>query len=172
MSRRATAIISGFVSRDSAPEGGVVGRAARSAPRLRALRQTPWVAEAEPMAEVVLATSRVGRPAIGAQNSVQYIPLTAFTMAGLPVLVPVSYDAPWGGSGYGSSSSSMSWTMINVCPNQGQADCHLLGFPDGTHALIDAGEGYDAHGAAVSYLEKAGIKHIELVVLSHVHWDH
>jgi competence protein ComEC len=62
--------------------------------------------------------------------------------------------------------------MINVCPDQGQADCHLLEFSDGTHALIDAGEGYDAKGAALAYLQAAGIRHIELVVLSHVHWDH
>jgi len=93
-------------------------------------------------------------------------------MAGLPVLVPVTYATPWGGSRYGVPSSNMSWTMINVCPNQGQADCHLLEFPDGTHVLIDAGEGYDARGAVVRFLENAGIKHIELVVLSHVHWDH
>ena len=150
----------------------MVGWAARSTPRIRALRQTPLLVEAEPTVDAVLATPRVGRPVTRTEAIIQYIPFPAFTTVGLPVLVPVSYEAPWGGFGYGSSSSSMSWTMINVCPNQGQADCHLLEFPDGAHALIDAGEGYDAHGAAVSYLEKAGIKHIELVVLSHVHWDH
>ena len=64
------------------------------------------------------------------------------------------------------------WTMINVCPAHGQADCHLLEFPDGSHALIDAAEGFDAHGASVAFLQKAGIQRLELVVLSHVHWDH
>jgi competence protein ComEC len=62
--------------------------------------------------------------------------------------------------------------MINVQGVQGQADCHLLELPGGTHVLIDAAEGWDAKGAALTYLQAHKIKHLDLVVISHVHWDH
>ncbi|MFT3784113.1 MAG: MBL fold metallo-hydrolase [Nibricoccus sp.] len=64
------------------------------------------------------------------------------------------------------------WTMINVSPRVGQADCHLVQFPTGKNVLIDAGEGWDAHGAALGYLQSAAITHLDLVVLTHMHWDH
>jgi competence protein ComEC len=69
-------------------------------------------------------------------------------------------------------SQDTRWTMINVEGAQGQADCHLIEFPDGTKALIDAAEGWDAKGAALAYLQAHKIKHLDLVVLSHLHWDH
>lgn len=63
--------------------------------------------------------------------------------------------------------------MINVCPGQAQADCHLLEFPDGTKVLIDAGEGVDApHHIILPRLLQKGIRHIALVVISHFHKDH
>jgi competence protein ComEC len=64
------------------------------------------------------------------------------------------------------------WTMINVTPNEYQADCHLLEFPDGSNVLIDAADGTDAPGAAQAFLKKRGIKHLSLVVISHFHMDH
>lgn len=101
--------------------------------------------------------------------------LTLFPVAhlsGLSPLFPFGIVASCASGGAGYTPPPMIWTMINVCPGQGQADCHLLEFPNGMHVLIDAAEGWDAKGAALDYLQKAGIKHIELVVLSHVHWDH
>ena len=65
------------------------------------------------------------------------------------------------------------WTMVNVCPGQAQSDCHLLEFPDGTKAMIDAGEGADApRGFALAWLVRHGVKHLRLVVISHFHKDH
>lgn len=64
------------------------------------------------------------------------------------------------------------WTMINVSPYQGQADCHLIEFPDGRTVLIDAAEGGDAAGSALGYLRSRNISAIDLVVLSHFHVDH
>ncbi|MFT3867885.1 MAG: MBL fold metallo-hydrolase [Nibricoccus sp.] len=69
-------------------------------------------------------------------------------------------------------SKATIWTMFNVSPKVGQADCHLLEFPDGKKVLIDAAEGWDAQGAALNSLQQAGVAHLDLVVLSHVHWDH
>lgn len=64
------------------------------------------------------------------------------------------------------------WIMINVSPAQAQADCHLIEFPDGSRALIDAGKSSDANGTALAYLEAHSIEHLRLVVLSHFHKDH
>ncbi|MFT3780611.1 MAG: MBL fold metallo-hydrolase [Nibricoccus sp.] len=62
--------------------------------------------------------------------------------------------------------------MINVQGSQGQADCHLLEFPGGKRVLIDVAEGWDAKGAAVAYFKTNKIDHLDLVILSHFHWDH
>lgn len=72
----------------------------------------------------------------------------------------------------GPQPAATVWTMFNVSPKVGQADCHLLEFPDGKKVLIDAAEGWDAQGTALGFLQQAGVKHLDLVVLSHVHWDH
>lgn len=64
------------------------------------------------------------------------------------------------------------WTMINVQGAQGQADCHLLELPNGERVLIDVGEGWDAKGAALGWLKAQKIDRVDLVVLSHFHWDH
>lgn len=64
------------------------------------------------------------------------------------------------------------WTMINVSPVKNQADCHLIELPDGRVVLIDAAEAADAPGAAVAFLKTQRIRRIDLVVLSHFHWDH
>jgi beta-lactamase superfamily II metal-dependent hydrolase len=64
------------------------------------------------------------------------------------------------------------WTMINVSPGDGQADCHLIEFPDGRTALIDIADGYDAGGTAVAFLRALRISTIDLVVISHFHKDH
>jgi len=64
------------------------------------------------------------------------------------------------------------WTMIDVQGVQGQADCHLLEFPDGQRVLIDVAEGWDAKGAALAWLKAHKVDRIDLVVLSHFHADH
>lgn len=63
--------------------------------------------------------------------------------------------------------------MIDVCPGTGQADCHLIEFPDRSLVMIDAGEGIDAPpGTALRWLERHGVHHLRLVVISHFHKDH
>jgi competence protein ComEC len=64
------------------------------------------------------------------------------------------------------------WTMVNVTPAEGQADCHLIEFPDGRKALIDIADASDATGAALAFLKSCGITEIDLVVISHFHRDH
>jgi len=64
------------------------------------------------------------------------------------------------------------WTMINVSPNQQQADCHLIEFPDGTKVLVDLADAADAPGVALAYLHDHKIGRIDLVVISHFHRDH
>jgi len=62
--------------------------------------------------------------------------------------------------------------MINVCPRDGQADCHLIEFPDGRKVLIDIADGYDASGTAIAWLRSHHITKVDLVVISHFHKDH
>lgn len=62
--------------------------------------------------------------------------------------------------------------MINVTPAEGQADCHLIEFPDGRKALIDVADAVDAAGTALAYLQSYKITKIDLVVISHFHCDH
>ncbi len=62
--------------------------------------------------------------------------------------------------------------MLNVTPLEGQADCHLLEFADGSHVLIDPAEAWDAPGTALAQLKKRGITHLDLVIISHFHRDH
>jgi len=69
-------------------------------------------------------------------------------------------------------ASETHWTMINVTPAEAQADCHLIEFPDGSKALIDIANAADARGTALTFLQRHKIEHIDLVVISHVHWDH
>lgn len=62
--------------------------------------------------------------------------------------------------------------MLNVTPKEGQGDCHLLQFPNGTRVLIDPAEGWDATGTAIEQLQKLQIDHLDLVIISHFHRDH
>lgn len=62
--------------------------------------------------------------------------------------------------------------MLHVQGQVGQADCHLITLPDGRHVLVDAGEGVDAPGAALAQLQRHGVTHIALAILSHFHFDH
>lgn len=64
------------------------------------------------------------------------------------------------------------WVMLQVQGQVGQADCHLITLPDGRQVLVDAGEGVDVPGAALSQLQRHGVTHLSLVVLSHFHFDH
>ncbi len=88
---------------------------------------------------------------------------TVFVLCGLSSMVS------FGGCG---RTQETRWTMINVSPAQGQADCHLIELPDGSKVLLDAAEAFDAKGAAVAYLQAHKIKRLKLVVLTHFHWDH
>jgi len=62
--------------------------------------------------------------------------------------------------------------MINVCPGNEQADCHLIEFPDGRKALIDIADAGDAPGTALAYLKSHGVTAVDLVIISHFHRDH
>ena len=62
--------------------------------------------------------------------------------------------------------------MVNVSPNQWQADCHLIEFPDGTRVLIDVADAGDAPGTAITWMRKHDINHLNLIVISHFHFDH
>jgi competence protein ComEC len=62
--------------------------------------------------------------------------------------------------------------MINVSPRMGQADCHLIEFPDGRKVLIDIADAADAPGCAIGYLQSHKVTKIDLVVLTHFHKDH
>jgi len=64
------------------------------------------------------------------------------------------------------------WTMIDVTPNQTQADCHLLELPDGRNVLIDAAEASDAPATVVAFLKARKVRRLDLVVISHFHQDH
>lgn len=64
------------------------------------------------------------------------------------------------------------WTMLNVTPAEGQADCHLLTFSDGRHVLVDPGAAWDAPDSARELLQARGVRELDLVVISHFHWDH
>jgi beta-lactamase superfamily II metal-dependent hydrolase len=70
------------------------------------------------------------------------------------------------------AESATTWTMVNVTPNTWQADFHLLEFPDGTTMLVDVAEAKDAPPTAIPYLQRRGLRHIDLVIISHCHWDH
>jgi competence protein ComEC len=71
-----------------------------------------------------------------------------------------------------NAASATRWTMINVCPGDAQADCHLIELPDGSRVLIDIADASDAPGTALAYLVRHQIHHIDLVVISHFHKDH
>ncbi len=71
-----------------------------------------------------------------------------------------------------AGEETVRYTMLNVAGEIGQADCHLLQFPDGTTVLIDAADGVDTPGAAVRNLQHLQIHRISLVVISHFHRDH
>lgn len=75
------------------------------------------------------------------------------------------YDVP-------PSALQTTWTMINVSPFEHQADSHLIEFPDGRLALVDAADAGDAPGTLVSFFQHRGIRHLDLVILSHFHLDH
>lgn len=64
------------------------------------------------------------------------------------------------------------WTMLNVTPAKGQADCHLLELPNHIRVLIDAADAWDAEGEALRQLTALGIRSLDLVVISHFHRDH
>lgn len=64
------------------------------------------------------------------------------------------------------------WAMLNVCPAEAQADCHLLVFPDGTRYLVDAADASDAPGVASAALIRRGVTELDTIVISHFHKDH
>lgn len=53
----------------------------------------------------------------------------------------------------------------------GQANSTLISSGD-KYCLIDMGETFDGHIGVVDYLHKAGVKELELVVVTHFHNDH
>jgi len=76
------------------------------------------------------------------------------------------------GSQPAATTASTLWHMINVSPNEQQADCHLLEFSDGRKVLIDVADAADAPGAACAALKRLNVTKVDLVVISHFHVDH
>ncbi|NLK08689.1 MAG: MBL fold metallo-hydrolase [Firmicutes bacterium] len=54
----------------------------------------------------------------------------------------------------------------------GQGDSVLIQTPTGTNVLVDAGVTKSGRESVVPYLKKLGIKHLDLVVMTHPHFDH
>ncbi len=98
------------------------------------------------------------------QSSIPFI-------VGLIVFILVAASAGWFVSS-GNPSHPTRWIMLNVSGKDAQADCHLLQFSDGSAALIDAADAWDAPGVAVASLKKHGITRLRLVMISHFHLDH
>jgi competence protein ComEC len=73
---------------------------------------------------------------------------------------------------HAANGQEITWTMLNVTPKEGQADCHLLEMPDGSKALIDPADAWDAPGTAVAELTRRNVRELSLVVISHFHRDH
>lgn len=71
---------------------------------------------------------------------------------------------------YGGEASR--WTMLNVTPNEGQADCNLIELPDGSQIMIDVADAWDAPDLVVAELRQRSVKHLALVVITHFHQDH
>ena len=90
--------------------------------------------------------------------------------AGMGVLL--CFSPARGGDAPSAPEPQTSWTMINVCPGNEQADCHLIEFPDGRKALIDIADAGDAPGTALAYLKSHGVTAVDLVIISHFHRDH
>jgi competence protein ComEC len=64
------------------------------------------------------------------------------------------------------------WHMLNVSPREEQADCHLIVLPDGRKVLIDVADAGDAPGSAIAALKVLNITELDLIIISHFHFDH
>ncbi len=64
--------------------------------------------------------------------------------------------------------------MLNVTPGAGTdvADLHILDLPSGARIAIDLAEAGDAPGFGLRRLQQLGVDRLDLLVISHFHWDH
>ena len=63
---------------------------------------------------------------------------------------------------------------MNVTPGAGTdvADLHILDLPSGARIAIDLAEAGDAPGFGLRRLQQLGVDRLDLLVISHFHWDH
>jgi competence protein ComEC len=70
------------------------------------------------------------------------------------------------------SSTSFDWTMINSNDNSFMGDAHLIQIKNGKTILIDAQTSSTATRDLIPYLKFHGIQKIDMVFISHPHFDH
>ncbi|CAA6826827.1 MAG: Metallo-beta-lactamase family protein [uncultured Sulfurovum sp.] len=69
------------------------------------------------------------------------------------------------------SAGTLTWTAINVNAYIQQGDAHLIS-KNGKHILIDVGHRSYAKKILIPTLQKAGVKSIDKVLITHPHNDH
>ena len=87
------------------------------------------------------------------------IMLFAFLMIRIVTLHPVNYNT--------RPDGFMKVHVLDV----GQGDCILIQTPDGRNVLVDAGSPQSS-GYVLKYLAAQGVKHIDLIIISHAHSGH
>jgi competence protein ComEC len=70
------------------------------------------------------------------------------------------------------SSASFDWTMINDSDDSFMGDAHLIQIKNGKTILIDTNTSSTAKQDLIPYLKSRGIQKIDMVFISHPHFDH
>ena len=68
-------------------------------------------------------------------------------------------------------NTTLEWTSINVCDSHRQGDAHFIS-KNGKNVLVDGGQYVLAKTHLLRFLNKKGIKKLDLMILTHPHFDH